>query len=94
MYEQTSEIDWEAVAKQFQSENEGLRDWKRGYDYAQLSHWMVRIPKPAVLEGLRALARSLKGMDPARLYLYTLIVCTIIGTAVECAALFIGERHE
>lgn len=96
-------IDWQALANQYMTENEQYRrenetwraQWK-GFQEAQRSHWTLTIRKPDFLEALREWAHKIKGMEPQRLYLYTLILCTVLGTLIECVALFVkrGEVSE
>ena len=85
-------IDWEAVAKQFQSENETWRAQWKGFEYHQKSHWTIYVRKPElVLLPLQRIIAYLRTVEPYKLYIYTLIVCTIIGTLAEVIALFVKD---
>lgn len=77
-------VDWESVAKQFQQENEMYRNQWKGFQYHQQNHWTIHVRKPAIMDALKRDAARLRTMDPQRLYFYTLIVCTILATAIEC----------
>lgn len=96
MHPDKDTVDWEAVAKQFQSENETWRAQWKGFQYHQQSHWTVHIRKPdMLLMPLRGLAAYLKTIEPHKLYIYTLIVCTIAGTLAEIIALYVRDSsHE
>ena len=77
-------IDYKAAYEQAAAEN---RDWytrEKMREYYLKTHWMIGIPKIDVLSKVKVDLSVLNTTDPHKLYFYTLIVCTILATAIDC----------
>lgn len=86
-------IDWKARAMEYQLENETWRAQWKGFQFHQKSHWTLHIRKPEfLLVPLRDFVTYLRTTEPYKLYIYTLIVCTIVGTLAEIVALYINRE--